>query len=121
MADRTYTWHCAWCDESYSGPYRESVERERQHRADCVFRPESQQDARPAPAPAGHKGKLLMLVINGTNCTADGNCSRRHCWHDGHYRGELCAWPVSKDLAAPWQACPNLANPTTHEIYAGQQ
>lgn len=53
-----------------------------------------------------------MKVIHGTNCLAAGHCSRSHCWHDGQYRGELCAWVTSDH----WQPCPNLANPKEVEI-----
>ena len=107
------SWHCPWCDEYYDGSYQESIIKEREHRASCLFRPGDPQ--RPAPV-APPKRKVIMRVIHGTYCTGAGDCSRRHCWHDGQYRGELCAWPVSKDIDALWQACPNLENPTVHEI-----
>lgn len=113
------SWHCPWCDEYYDGPYQESIIKEREHRASCLFRPsETQLPAAPGGArpPSPRKGTVIVRVTHGTNCTAAGQCSRSHCWHDGQYRGELCAWPVSKDIDAPWQACPNLSNPTIHEI-----
>ena len=105
------SWHCPWCDEYYDGSYQESIIKEREHRASCLFRPgDPQRPAAPVPAP--RKGKVLMTVIHGTGCLA-GWCSRSHCWHSGVYHGDLCAW-VTGDH---WQPCPNLLNPTIHEIY----
>jgi hypothetical protein len=94
MAEKRYGWHCEWCDEYFVGPYRESVEREREHRANCRAAPVG---ARPTtlgkrrPPPAADLPPVDWPEKRYVGCGLGGDkCAQGHYWESPKYRGEVC-------------------------------
>ncbi|MDD5510627.1 MAG: hypothetical protein PHI12_07455 [Dehalococcoidales bacterium] len=98
-----YSWKCPWCPTYYSGPYRESVEREREHRASCPARPAMTGDRSPARSPATPATKPsaqepdLFLPSDkkfvGCQLTGSAFCHTQKYWATAGYQGEICCIP----------------------------
>jgi hypothetical protein len=97
-----YRWKCPWCPTSYSGPYRESVEREREHRVSCPARPAMTGDRPPARKPVPQAPKQIIqepdLFLPAdkkfVGCSMGLVCHLyKVYWGAAGYHGEICCIP----------------------------
>jgi hypothetical protein len=86
MADR-YGWICDRCGEYFTGPYRESMEREREHRASCFEEPAAKAPAPQLSVPWPEKRYV------GCSLGMD-KCAAGHYWESPKYRGEVCCQSI---------------------------
>ena len=90
-----YSWRCHWCGTVYSGPYRESVEREREHRVSCTAAP---RDLTPQPGKTGTvpqaPDRYLPAGKKYVSCSLGNACHIfKAYWGVAGYKGEICCVP----------------------------